>query len=267
MKNLIDAHIHLTHEKYDKIEEVISEAKAKGMKKIIVIGCDEQEIKKSLKLVKEHQGFLYLAIGFHPVDIENLTEEKLLWVEELCQTNEQIVAVGEIGLDYHWYPEQKEQQKYWFKKQINLARKLNKPIIIHARESYDDCYEILQEENYFYGVMHSFADDYTSAKRFLDKGMYLSISGPLTFKNGHNQKEVIKNMDLNRLLVETDGPYLTPVPFRGKVNYPWYVQYILEEIALIKEMPYQEVVNLVETNTYQIFKEMKDEKIWANSLC
>ncbi len=222
------------------------------MKKMLVIGCDEEEIKRSLDLVKKHPKFLYLAIGFHPVDIKNLTEEKILWLEKLCLENQQIIAIGEIGLDYYWHPEEKEEQKYWFKKQIRLAKKLDKPLIIHARESYGDCYQILKEENYFKGIMHSFADDYNSAKRFIDEGMYISISGPLTFKNGHNQKEVVEKIDINKLLVETDGPYLTPVPFRGKTNYPWYVKYIIEEIAKIKKLKKEEVANIIENNVYKI---------------
>ncbi len=257
MNKLIDMHIHLTNEKYEDEKSIISESKSNNIIKMLVIGCDKKEIIDSLELVKKYKDYLYLSIGFHPIYISKIKDEDIIWLKKLIKENPQIVAIGEIGLDYYWYPEQKEEQKKWFKKQIRLAKELNKPMIIHSRESYDDCYNILKEEDYFKGIMHSFADDYQSAKRFIDKGMYISISGPVTFKNGFNQKDVVKNIDLSKLLIETDGPYLTPAPFRGQLNKPIYLKYIIEEISKIREISQEELSKQILKNVYKIIGEME----------
>lgn len=254
---MIDTHIHLNHEDYkNDLEEVIQRSKKENVKKVVVIGCDYQGILKAIEILKKDKDdFIYVALGWHPVDAKDFKDEYLELIKELIvKYKEKVVAIGEIGLDYHWYPKEKELQKEIFKKQIKLAKKLDLPIIIHARESYDDCYEVLCQEGYFKGVMHSFADDYKSAKRFIDKGMYIGISGPVTFKNGDNQKEVIKNIDLSKLVLETDGPYLTPVPHRGKRNESIYIKYIIEEISKIRNIEYKEIEKITDANSKILFK-------------
>lgn len=248
--NLIDMHVHLTHERYkEDLEQVIKSDIEAGVKKVLLIGCDKEEIQKCIKLKGKYPDYIYLAFGFHPVEVSKLDEESLIWLEEVIKKTEDVIAIGEIGLDYYWYPEEKEIQKKYFKKQIELAKKLNKPIIIHSRDSYDDCYDVLSEENYFEGIMHSFADNYEMARKFIEKGMYISISGPVTFKNGHNQKDVIKNININKLFIETDGPFLTPAPFRGKRNESKYLKYIVSEIAIIKELEEEEVEKTLYENS------------------
>lgn len=258
MEKMIDVHIHLTHEKYEDVDKIIKEAKENGIKNVLLIGCDENEIKKSIELNKKNDGFMKMAAGYHPIEVRNIDDKSLIELETIIKRNDFIIALGEIGLDYHWYPEEKEEQKELFKKQLILAKKLNIPYIVHSREASDDTLEIIKEVKYYNGVMHSFAENYENAKRFLDLGMYISISGPLTFKNGHNQKDVIKNIDINKLLVETDGPFLTPEPFRGKVNHPMYVSYIVEEIANIKGLEVELVKNKLINNTYKVFKEFNE---------
>lgn len=259
MYKLIDAHIHLTNEQYQEdLADIIKQCQKEGVQKLIVIGCDFEEIKASISLAKQYKDYIYLALGYHPVQKEEITTLMLDNLEKELEHNPNVVALGEIGLDYYHEPNNKENQKELFRKQIQIAKKHNKPIVIHARESYDDCYEILREEDYFHGIMHSFADDYQSAQRFLEKGMYLSISGPVTFKNGYNQKEVIKNMPLDRLLIETDGPYLTPVPYRGKRNHPVYLKYILEEIAELRSESIDNIQTQIIKNTETILKGIND---------
>ncbi len=255
MKNMIDVHVHLTHEKYKNIDKVIKESKQKGMKNLLLIACDKEEIKKSIELVNKNNDFMKLAIGFHPMEVKNINEEDIKDLKKTFYENPNIIAIGEIGLDYHWYPEEKEEQKELFKKQLKLAKDLDAPYIVHCREAVEDTYGIIKEIGYYKGIMHSFAENFNSAKKFLDLGLYVSISGPLTFKNGHNQKDVVKNIDLNKLLVETDGPFLTPEPHRGEINYPYYVQYIIEEISKLRDVDIEELKEILLKNTYKILKE------------
>ncbi len=264
MAKYIDMHIHLTNEKYkDDLEEVIQDDQMSGVKKVVLIGCDEEEILKSIELAKKYEDYMYLAIGFHPMDVKYLNEDKISWLEHLIIENKQIIAVGEIGLDYYWYPKEKDLQEKYFRIQIRLAKKLNLPIIVHSRDAGEDCFKIIQEEDYFYGIMHSYADGVEIAQKYVNNGMFLSISGPLTFKNGHNQKEVVKNIDLNRLLVETDGPFLTPVPYRGKTNRSKYIKYIIEEIARQKELTIEEVEDQIYKNATSFIKGAKSNETKA----
>ncbi len=258
MDKMIDVHIHLTHEKYDNIDEIIQTSKQEGIKNVLLIACDKKEIIKSIKLQKSYKDFMKIAIGYHPMEVSKINANDIKDLEEKFLSNDSIIAIGEIGLDYHWYPEEKEIQKKIFKEQLKLAKKLSVPFIVHCREAVEDTYQIIKEVGYYNGIMHSFAENYENAKRFIDLGMYISISGPLTFKNGHNQKDVVKNIDINKLLVETDGPFLTPVPHRGETNYPYYVKYILEEISSIRDIEIKELKKIILKNTYEVLKEFND---------
>ncbi len=250
---MIDTHIHLSHEQYNgDLSEVISSAKAKGVEHVILIGCDHESILKSIQIHHEYPKFTKLAVGWHPVDVRDFNVQELELIEETIK-NETVVAIGEIGLDYHWHPEEKEEQIKLFELQIELAQKLDLPIIIHAREAYEDCYDILKKYAPVKGVMHSFAADKIMAKKFIDLGMYIGISGPVTFKNGYNQKEVVSEVSLDKLLLETDGPYLTPVPYRGKRNLPEYVEYVAEEIAFNQQISTTQVIEQTTINAKKLF--------------
>lgn len=250
---MIDTHIHLAHERYEQdVESVITTAKTKGVEAVVLIGCDGESIKAAVDLHKKHPEFTKLAIGWHPVDVSTWTQEALAEIKKIIKT-EDVIAIGEMGLDYHWYPEQKEEQIALFKTQIELAQELDLPIIIHAREAYDDCYNILKQYAPVKGVMHSYADCGENAMRFVELGLAIGISGPITFKNGQNQKETAKIVPLENLLLETDGPYLTPVPYRGKRNLPEYIEYVAEEIALNKNISKQEVIKQTTINAKKLF--------------
>lgn len=257
---MIDTHIHLNDQQYQEdLEKVIQRTKDNGVEKVVVIGCDEKGIKRAEKILNDDtENFIYLALGWHPVDVRDYTEKQLQEIKRLVLNNPRVLAIGEIGLDYHWYPEEKEKQKEVFREQIKLAQQLDKPIIVHSREAYADCYQLLNEENYFKGVMHSFADTYEMAEKFINKGMFIGIGGPITFKNGINQKEVVAKMDLNYLVIETDGPYLAPVPFRGKRNESSYLEYICQTIAEIRNISIDEVKEITTKNAKRLFKELND---------
>lgn len=253
MEKMIDTHIHLNDEQYDfDLAQVIQRSKDAGVEKEIVICCDIEGMRRGLEIKKEYGDYIAIVMGYHPVDVSKLPED-YLEILETNMTKTNVVAIGEIGLDYHWYPEEKEEQKKLFVELLEVAKKHDLPYVIHARESYDDCYEILKEFGYFNGVLHSFSDDYESAKRFLDLGLYIGITGPITFKNGQNQRDVVSNMDLDRLVIETDGPYLTPVPFRGKRNESKNLEYICEEISKLRGMSIDEVKKKTTENAYNLF--------------
>ncbi len=250
---MIDTHIHLSHEQYNEdLPEIIKAAKAKGVEEVVLIGCDHESILKSIQIHHKYPEFTKLAVGWHPVDVRDFNIKELELIKETIK-KEDVVAIGEIGLDYHWYPEEKTEQIKLFELQIELAQSLGLPIIIHAREAYEDCYTILKKYAPVDGVMHSFAADGVMAQKFIDLGMYIGISGPITFKNGQNQKEVAASVPLEKLLLETDGPYLTPVPYRGKRNLPDYVEYVAEEIAFNRQISKKEVIEQTTINARKLF--------------
>lgn len=237
---MIDTHIHLYDERYNEmIEDVIHNSKLAGVKHIIVVACGLDEIDKAVSLKAKYDDFISLAFGFHPVDAAKVTEKDLVELNKLISLHHP-VAVGEIGLDYHWYPEQKDVQIKILKSQLKIAEQHNLPIIIHNREATEDIYEVLTDYKGD-GVIHSFSEGAYFAKKFVDLGFKLGISGPITFKNGHSQKEAVREISLENLMLETDGPYLTPEPYRGKLNMPYYIEYIATEIAFQKGVSVEEV--------------------------
>lgn len=249
---MIDTHAHLNSTKYypDYLEE-LAIAKENGVEKIILIGCDLASMDNAINYSKEHAEFCY-AIGIHPIDVEEYSLEIVAKIKSL-KDDPNLVAIGEIGLDYHWYPEKAEEQKKVFAALIELAQELEVPIIIHSREAYDDCYDILKRYAPLKGVLHSYADDVAGVQRFLDLGLHIGISGPITFKNGHNQKEVAAYVPLEKLLLETDAPFLTPTPYRGKRNKPHYISYVAQEIAVQKNITKQEVIDQTTENAKKLF--------------
>ncbi len=250
---MIDSHIHLYDERYElDLPQIIDNAKLNDVSSVIVVACGIKEIEKAIKLKHEYGSFINLAFGFHPVDVSSVSDGDLIILESLIKENE-IVAIGEIGLDYHWYPEEKEQQIELLRKQLDLADRFNLPIIIHNRESTNDLYAILKEYPGIIGVIHSFSEDSTYAKKFIELGYKIGISGPVTFKNGLAQKDTVKNIGLEHILLETDGPYLTPEPFRGKLNMPHYIEYIAAEIAFQKKISIEEVKSQTKKNTIELF--------------
>lgn len=255
MSTYIDTHVHLNAEQYDEdLQEVIDRARKANVEKMIVIGFDRQTIERAMKLIEEYD-FLYAVIGWHPVDAVDCTVEQLEWIESLAK-HPKVVGIGETGLDYHWDKSPKDIQEYWFRKQIQLAQKLNLPIIIHNREATADVVRILQEENAASvgGIMHSFSGSVETARECIQMNFMIGLSGPVTFKNARQPKEVATEIPLQYLLLETDAPYLTPHPYRGKRNEPSYVPLVAEEIARLKELPVEEVAKKTTENAKRFFK-------------
>ena len=197
---------------------------------------------------------LYAAVGWHPVDAIDMTDEHLAWIERLA-SHPKVVAIGEMGLDYHWDKSPKDVQKDVFRKQIQLAKKVNLPIIIHNREADLDVLTILREEeaSEVGGIMHCFGGSVEIAKECIEMNFYISLGGPVTFKNAKRPKQVAKEIPLDRLLVETDCPYLAPHPNRGKRNEPAYVKLVAEEIAELREMDFDSLCRQTTANAKQLF--------------
>lgn len=256
---LFDTHAHLNVKQFDKdVDEVIERAKAHNVTQIAVVGFDDATIVKALELSKQYAN-IYPIVGWHPTEAgsyDDAVEEKLI---HLLQT-EEIVAMGEMGLDYHWMEDPKEVQKEAFRRQIRVAKELNIPITIHNRESTEDVYQVLKDEHIgdVGGIMHSFNLDKEWLARFLDLGLHISFSGVLTFKNAREAKESAKLVPLDKMLIETDAPYLSPEPNRGKRNEPSYVRFVAQELASLREMPFEEIAEITTKNAHQIFRLSED---------
>lgn len=251
---LFDTHVHLNDSQYNEdLEEVIHNAREAGVSNMVVVGFDRPTITKAIQLVEKYD-FLYASVGWHPVDAIDMTDQDLLWIEELTK-HAKVVALGEMGLDYHWDKSPKEVQKEVFRKQIRLAKKVKLPIIIHNREATQDIVDILREEDAkeIGGIMHCFSGSPEIAKECIDMNFYISLGGPVTFKNAKKPKEVALEIPLNRLLIETDCPYLAPHPYRGKRNEPAFVKLVAQQIAEIKEVSLEEVANQTRINAKRLF--------------
>ncbi len=253
---MIDTHAHLNIENYeDRIDKILAESKEAGVEKIVIPGVVPSEFDSIIKLIEKYDN-LYGAVGVQPKEITNLPNNWLEITESYCN-HPKIVAIGEIGLDYYWIKEQENHnlQKEIFIKQIELAKKKKLPILIHDREAHGDTFDILKEytEGEIPVVMHCFSGSPEFAQRCLKEDWYIALGGVVTFKNAKKTKEVAKIAPLDKLLLETDSPYLTPVPFRGKENSPVYVKYVAEEIAKIKEITFEEIDKATTENAKKIF--------------
>lgn len=252
---IFDTHTHLNAEQFqDEIPETIARAAELGVSKMAVVGFDEKTIEKSLELSQTYDN-IYSIIGWHPTEIKYYNKA----VEEKLQrqlTTPKVVGLGEIGLDYHWMEDPKEDQEKIFRRQIAIAREMNLPISVHTREALEDTYRILKDEDIrdFGGIMHSYSGSDEWAKRFLDLGMHLSFSGVVTFKKALDVQSAAAIVPLDKLLVETDAPYLAPMPYRGKRNEPGYTRYVVEKIAELRSLSFEEVAKHTYDNAERLFK-------------
>lgn len=251
-----DTHAHINADVFDNnVEEIINEAFLANVGYINVVGFDRLTNKKANEIALCHQN-IYASAGLHPVDAHIFTNDDFYLLEEYLK-QDVTKAVGECGLDYYWNKDTKDIQFEVFKRQIDLSKKYQKPLIIHVRDAYEDAYDILKEaskDNKLAGVMHCFAGSSQMVKKFLDLGLYISLGGPVTFKNAKKPKEVAKVVPIDRLLIETDCPYLTPHPFRGKLNKPSLVPIVAEKIAEIKDISLKEVEEYTTNNAKLLFK-------------
>ena len=248
---MIDTHCHIEKEDYDNIETILDNCKKNDVNKIIISGYDIESSKKAVELANKYE-MVYATIGYLP---EILVKEEDICLNELEELlkNDKVVGIGEIGLDYYWYKENKEEQKKLFISQIELALKYNKPIVIHCREAIQDCYDVIKNYKNLKGTMHCYSGSGEMAKKFIDLGIYISVGGVLTFKNSKNIKEVINEINIEYILLETDSPYLTPEPYRGKKNYPYYINFVADKISEIKQIDIDKVKNITTSNAYDLF--------------
>lgn len=247
---MIDTHCHISLDYYDDIPLLIEKIKNSGITKIIVNGCDMKSNLEVLSLVNQYD-IVYGAIGFHPTELDGFKESDLIWLEEHINDNK-IVALGEIGLDYYYDNTDKNKQNVVFKKQLEIAKKHCKPIIVHSRDSILDTYNILKEYN-LRGSLHCFSGSLEMARMFIRLGYLIGVGGVVTYKNAKNIVNVIKNIDLEYILLETDAPYLTPEPYRGNKNDSSYIPIIAKKIAEIKNIDQKLVEKTTNDNSCWLF--------------
>jgi len=246
----IDTHVHLNSERYDDLDKIIKNAYDNDVKIMIVSGYNKLSSLKAVDIANRYKG-VYASVGLHPSDCKDETDLELSWLKQIIK-DKKVVAIGEIGLDYYWDKTFIDLQKDMFLKQIDIAKTANLPIVVHSRDANLDTWNILSN-NIVKGVLHCYSGSLEMAKDYVKLGYYLGIGGVLTFQNSKILKKVVEEIDLSSLVSETDAPYLTPHPFRGKINYPEYVKYIVEEIAKIKKITIEETKNTIKKNAENLF--------------
>lgn len=247
-----DTHCHITCDAlYGRIEEVFKNAIEHHVKRLLVVCTNFIEYERA-DIWKEKGYPIDISLGFHPNDLYVFKEEDYARLENLL-SQDKLIALGEIGLDYHWDDVGREDQKIGFKRQIEIAQKYDKPILIHMRDATQDTIEILKSYAPCKGIMHCYSGSYETAKILMDIGFYISFAGPLTFKNSKGVVETAQKIPVDRLFVETDCPYLTPHPFRGKQNEPMYITYTFEKLCEINGMNEEELSKQMEENYSKLF--------------
>lgn len=255
---IIDTHAHYDDKAFEEDREQLLESMAgEGVGRIVNIGSSLGACKRTIQLMEQYD-FIYGALGVHPTDSGELTEEDIEWLRTQCAL-EKCVAVGEIGLDYYWDEPEREIQKKWFIRQLQLAREVNLPVVIHSRDAAQDTVDIMKAEKAqeIGGVVHCYSYSRELAKNFLDMGFYFGIGGVVTFNNGRKLKEVVEYLPMERMVLETDCPYLAPVPFRGKRNDSRKLTYVIDQIAEIKGLPTEEVIQTTTQNAYNLYPKLK----------
>ncbi len=252
---LFDSHAHLNDERFDEDrEELINSLQEKGVDLVLNPGACIETSKSSVELANKYD-FIYAAVGVHPHDVGNMTEDDIETLRKLALENDKVKAIGEIGLDYYYDTYPREDQKKWFKRQIELANELKLHIIIHDRDAHGDTFEIIKNTKSpeIGCVLHCYSGNVELAREYVKMGCYISIPGTVTFKNNKKTVEVAKEIPLEYLLIETDSPYMAPVPNRGKRNDPSMVQFVADKIAQEKGISYEQVCEATKENAKRFF--------------
>ncbi len=247
---LIDSHCHILSSEYEKPEDVIKDSKTSGVDKMIINGYDLESSAEAVLLSNEYN-YVYASIGIGPENIDDVSDKDFIKLEELINKGK-VVAIGEIGLDYYWTKDNKEKQIYVFENMLALAKKYNLPVIVHCRQAIKDTYELLKKYKVT-GILHCFSGSAESAKEFIKLGFLIGIGGVVTFKNAKEIKDVVIKIDLSNISLETDSPYLSPEPFRGKVNVPKNVIHVARKIAELKSVSLEEVLEVTSSNVTSKF--------------
>lgn len=252
---IFDTHAHYTDKRFEEDRDsLLLSMKDHGVGQIVEVGAGISSTRDAVALAHRYD-FVYASVGIHPEEIEQLTEQHMDWFKELA-ADEKVIAVGEIGLDYYYDEPERSLQKQWFERQLELAKEVNLPVIIHSRDAAQDTLEIMKAHHAeeIGGVIHCFSYSTEMAETYLNMGFFLGIGGVVTFKNSRKLKEVVEMAPLDRLVLETDAPYLTPVPYRGKRNASLYLPYVAQEIARLKGVSEEEVVRVTEENARKLYR-------------
>lgn len=252
---LIDSHSHLEMQEFRRdLKEVIQRAKASGVEYIFTVGTEKEDWNRALEIAHAHPS-VYAILGVHPHNAREIDEGTYSALRKLC-TDDKVRAYGEIGLDFYRNRSPRDIQIERFREQIQLARELGLPIVVHDREAHKETLEILKSEKAEEdgGIIHCFSGDYEMAKECIEMGFYISIPGTITFKNAGGFQEIIQRLPLQSLLIETDAPFLAPVPFRGKRNEPSYVRYTAQKVAEIKKVSFEKVAEVTTENALRVYR-------------
>lgn len=257
---IFETHAHYDDRRFDDDrEELLQKMEESGIGRIINSGASVDSTKKTVELAEKYPN-VYAAVGVHPTDAEELDEAFLEWMKEKAAL-EKTVAIGEIGLDYYWEkePEVQANQRYWFKRQLELAKEVDLPVIVHSRDAAVDTMQILKDvkEWNLKGVIHCYSYSKEMALEFIKMGYYIGVGGVITFKNAKKLVETVEAIPLERILLETDCPYMAPEPFRGKRNSSLYLPYVVQKIAEIKGVSTEEVERVTEANARALFTKVK----------
>ena len=249
---MFDTHAHLDDRKFNHDrEEVINSLKENGITTLVNAASDLKSSKDAIALANKYD-FIYASAGVHPHETKNMSDKTIGEIEKLLLSESKCVALGEIGLDYYYDLSERDTQLYWFDKQMQLAEKHSIPVIIHDRDAHEDCLNIIKKYN-VQGVFHCFSGSKEMAKELVNLGWFISFTGVLTFKNARRAIEAAQAIDINKIFIETDCPYMAPEPFRGNRNEPKYVRYVCEKLAEIKKMYIDEVEKITEINAKKFF--------------
>ena len=252
MNYLYDTHAHLNDRMFDgDRDEVIEKIKNSGVRLVNNIAFDIQSSYDSIAMAEKYD-FIYATAGVHPSDVGEMTENDIATLRQLA-AHPKVVAIGEIGLDYHYDDADPEKQKFWLRAQLDLAKELKAPVVIHDRDSKGECIEILKEKQITNGVVHCFSGSAETAKELIKMGLYISFTGVVTFKNARRAIEALKVIPIERLFIETDCPYMAPEPFRGMRNDSSLVYRVAEKIAEVKELPVDDVIRITYENGMKFF--------------
>ena len=252
---IFESHAHYDDEAFDEDREsLLASLREHGIDKVVNVGASLGSCRATLRLMAEYP-FIYGAIGVHPTETAELNEDNYMWLREQCAADK-VVAVGEIGLDYHWKEPEPEVQKLWFERQLMLAREVNLPVIIHSRDAAKDTLDIMQtlHAGEIGGVIHCYSYTKELAREYLNMDYYFGIGGVITFQNARKLKEAVEYIPLEKILLETDSPYLAPEPYRGKRNSSLNLPYIAQAVAELKGVSYEAVVEVTQKNAQRLFR-------------
>ena len=255
MEHIFETHAHYDDEWFHEDREKLLESLPdNGIETVVNIAASLDSIPTTIALAEKYD-YIYAAIGVHPSETKDLTEENFSIVRQMAQ-HEKAVAVGEIGLDYYWDETDRNVQKYWFERQIELARELKKPLVIHSRDAAKDTMDMMKalHTQEIGGVIHCFSNSVEMAREYIKMGFYIGVGGVVTFKNARVLKEVVQEIPLERIVLETDSPYLAPVPYRGKRNCSLYLPYVVAAICELKQVSEEEVVRITNKNAHNLYR-------------